>query len=83
MGGSGGGFFYENSSPPENISKKVRDQEERSQNNAFETEVNGMLRSQLSEVNNRDTDQIQQHLNTIEDAVHSEIEGFIDLKYAG
>ncbi len=83
MGGSGGGFFYESSSPPENISKKVRDQEEKSQNNAFETEVNGMLRSLLSDVNSRDTDQIQQHLDTIENAIHAEIEGFIDLKYAG
>ena len=83
MGGSGGGFFYENSSHPENISKKVRDQEEKSQNNAFETEVNEMLRSLLTYVNSRDTDQIQQHLDTIEDAIHSEVEGFIDLKYAG
>ena len=83
MGGSGGGFFYESSSPPENISKKVRDQEERSQNNAFETEVNNILRSLLSEVNSRDVDQIQKHLDTIENAIHSEIEGFIDLKYAG
>lgn len=83
MGGSGGGFFYENSSPPENISKKVRDQEEKTQNNAFETEVNEILRSLLTNVNNRDTDQIQQHLDTIEQAIHSEVEGFIDLKYAG
>jgi hypothetical protein len=83
MGGSGGGFFYESSSPPENISKKVREEEEKSQSNAFETELNGMLRSLLSEVNSKDTDQIQQHLDTIEDAIHSEIEGFIDLKYAG
>ncbi|MEO8398274.1 MAG: CBASS oligonucleotide cyclase [Ignavibacteriaceae bacterium] len=84
MGGSGGGgFFFESSIPPEDISKKIRNEEKRSTSDAYETEVAGMMRQLLSNVNNRDVETIQTHLSTIENALHSEIDGFIDLKYAG
>jgi len=83
MGGSGGGFFYESSTPPEDISKKIRNEEIRSQDAVYETEVASMIKTVLTDVNNRDTETIQQHLSTIENAIHSQIDGFIDLKYAG
>jgi ribosomal protein S20 len=82
MGGSGG-FFFESSKSPEDISKKIRNEEKRSSNQAYETEVTGLMRDLLTNINNRDVETIQTHLSTIENALHTEIDGFIDLKYAG
>ncbi len=82
MGGSGGGgFFYE--SKPEEIAQKIRNEEEKSQNSVYETSITALMRDLLSVVNDRDTDSIQRHLTTIEGAVHKDIEGYIDLRYAG
>jgi hypothetical protein len=83
MGGSGGGFFYQSDNNPENISKKVRDQEEKAKNQSFDVEVTGLLKNILNTVNGRDVEQIQTHLGVIEKAIHREIEGSIDLRYGG
>ena len=84
MGGSGGGgFFYERSKSPEEIAKKIRTEEEASQSVAFDGEVLNIIRNALADVNNRDVETIQQHLTIIEKAIHSEIEGSIDLRYGG
>lgn len=83
MGGSGGGFFYESSTPPEDISKKIRNEENRTNDQVFETEVVSAIRELLANANNRDVDTVQTHLDTIERALHKNIEGFIDLRYAG
>ena len=84
MGGSGGAnFFFEQRKTPEDISKKIRNEEERSTNQVYETEVSSLIRDLLTDINNRDVETIQTHLSTIEKALHTEIDGFIDLKYAG
>lgn len=84
MGGSGSrGFFFESSQPPEDISKKIRKEEERSKDDAFEIDVAAMVRDLLAAVNNRDSETIQTHLSTVEDALHKDIEGTIDLRYGG
>lgn len=81
MGGSGG--FFGSSASPEEISKKIRKEEEKSKDDAFEANVSALVKDLLTDVNNRDTDTIQTHLSTIEDALHKEIEGTIDLRYGG
>lgn len=83
MGGSGGGSFFGSSVPPENISKKIREEEDRATTSAYEAEVSDLMRQLLTKLNNRDVEKVQTHLNTIENALHSEIDGLIDLKYAG
>jgi hypothetical protein len=84
MGGSGGGgFFYEKESTPEKIIKKIRSEEEDSRDAAFDTEVAGAIRTLLSNVNDRDTDTIQTHLETIKGALESELNGYLDLRYGG
>ena len=84
MGGSGGrGFFEESSKEPEKISQKIREAEKRTEDNLFKSEVRALISNLLGNINNRDVDTIQTHLDTIETAVHSQIEGFIDLRYAG
>lgn len=84
MGGSGGGgHFFGSSVPPEDISKKIRNEEKRSTSEAYEAKVADLMRNLLTNLNNRDVQTIQTHLNTIEKALHSEVDGLIDLKYAG
>jgi Second Messenger Oligonucleotide or Dinucleotide Synthetase domain len=84
MGGSGGGgWFSETSKSPEEIAKKIRDEEDKSKKDIFDTEVSNMIRNLLVNVNDRDTEVIQQHIKTITDAIHSEIDGTIDLRYGG
>src|SRR5688500_11974232 len=83
MGGSGGSFFHESSSAPEDISKKIREQEVSSKDNAFEAEVAGLMRELLANVNDRDSETLQAHLQTIKDALDLGIDGSIDLRYGG
>ena len=84
MGGSGGGgYFFERSSSPEDIAKKIREQEARSQNTAFETEVSALLGQLLAYSNDRDVDSINTHLNTIKNALELGIDGSIDIRYGG
>lgn len=82
MGGSGRGFFY-GDTQPEKIVREIRDKEEAAQNDAYNTEVFRIIRTLLNDANNRDVEAIRKHLETIESGLHKEIEGFIDLKYAG
>lgn len=84
MGGSGGGgYFFEPSKKPEEIAQKIREEEVKATSALFETEVSNLLRQLLSNVNNRDVETIQDHLSTIEDALHTDIDGTIDLRYGG
>ena len=84
MGGSGGGgYFSETSKSPEEIAKKIRSEEEKAKKAVFDLEVSNLIRNLLVNVNDRDTDAIQRHIKTITDALHSEIDGTIDLRYGG
>jgi hypothetical protein len=82
-GSGGGGYIFERSSSPEDIAKKIREQEARSQNIVFETEVTQLLRELLTYSNDRDVDSINTHLNTIKNALELGIDGSIDIRYGG
>nr|WP_294860498.1 CBASS oligonucleotide cyclase [uncultured Fluviicola sp.] len=81
MGGSGGVFFPGSNSPDE-ISKKIRS-EEQAKGQAFEIEVTDLIRTLLSDVNDRDTNQIQKHIQGIKKALNLGVDGTIDLRYGG
>src|SRR5947207_10413504 len=84
MGGSGGGgYFSETGKTPSEIAKKIRDQETSAQNAIFDSEVASVIRNLVSDINNRDTDTLQSHLSNIKNAIVSDIEGTIDLRYGG
>lgn len=84
MGGSGGGgFFHESSKSPQNIAKEIREKEKKTLDDYFDTDVTNLIRQVLATANDRDTYSVQNHLNTIEAALHSDVDGFIDLRYAG
>jgi hypothetical protein len=84
MGGSGGGgFFYGSSNPPEDIGKKIREQEERTRDDAYESKVADLIRGVLVSANDRDIDTIQGYLNSIKSIINLDIDGSIDLRYGG
>src|SRR5215471_11166054 len=84
MGGSGGGHFFSGTSKsPEDIAKNIRAEEERVKNIEFDTEISNLVRNLLVNVNDRNTEAIQRHVKTIMDAIHSDIDGTIDLRYGG
>ncbi len=84
MGGSGGGgYFSETGKSPEDIAKKLRTEEEKAENAEFDSKVANLIKQLLVNVNQRDTEAIQRHIQTITDALHSDIEGTIDLRYGG
>ncbi|WP_343748005.1 CBASS oligonucleotide cyclase [Fluviicola sp.] len=81
MGGSGGVFFPGGNSPDE-ISKRIRS-EEQTKDQAFEIKVTDLIRTLLSNVNDRDTNQIQTHIQRIKQALNLGVDGTIDLRYGG
>lgn len=84
MGGSGGGgYFSESGKSPQKIAQIIRSEEENSKNAVFDANISNLIRNLLADVNNRDSETIQTHLSTIEDALHKDIEGTIDLRYGG
>jgi hypothetical protein len=79
MGGSGGSY----SSDPKKSAEKIREAENESQDKAFESEINEYINSFLSGINERDSEAINKHLETISGALGSEIEGFVKLLFGG
>lgn len=78
MGGSGGGFF-----PTSDVTQQLRETETQTKNQQFESEVSGIINSLLADYNNRDKPTIQGHLDTIKNALEREIEGTVNILYAG
>lgn len=81
MGGSGGGFSsYSN---PSESANKIREAEQDSLDKSFDSDVNNNLNDILSDINDRPVEEINKRLETIQKAIESYIEGFIDLVYGG
>ena len=85
MGGSGGGFFHgsRDSQKGDELAKKIREAEANSRDNQFDSEISAIINDLLPEINDRDTDSIQIHLNEIRNALESEIDGYLSLRYGG
>mgnify|MGYP000918029282 FL=1 len=81
MGGSGGGYFK--ISDPAELSKKIRDSEEQTKNQQFETDVSAFISELLVKFNDRDVTSISDHLETIKKALEKEIEGSLDILFGG
>jgi len=82
MGGSGGGFFSGRNKPLD-LRHLVRQADEQTRNDAFETEVSNHIDSLLMQVNQRDAEAIQSHTKTITDAIEANIEGSLSLLFGG
>lgn len=83
MGGSGGNYFFDNSKDAEEISRKIRNEEEHSKDASYETGVSRLISDLLNNVDYRNNDTISTHIDTVVNAINSEIEGNINLKYGG
>lgn len=81
MGGTGGSYFSKQDA--EGVIKQMRKAEEQTYNAEFESKVNGLISEILRDYNDRDTDQTKQHLESIKKALEKEIEGTVDLLFAG
>jgi hypothetical protein len=80
MGGSGGYFTKKDA---ENVIKQIRKSEDKTQNVELDSQVSVFINDLLRSYNNRDAEQIQQHLESIKKALEKEIEGTIDLIFGG
>ncbi|KAB2336198.1 nucleotidyltransferase [Cytobacillus depressus] len=76
--GSGGGWNV----PTKSLSALLKDQAIQQQKEN-ERAINDYLKSLLSELNNRDTEQVQRHLNTLQRAIEKEVDGTVDLLFGG
>jgi hypothetical protein len=81
MGGSGGNLF-KNSNPSESANK-IREAEQNSLDKTHEAKVNNDLKDILSNFNERPVVEINQHLQTLKQAIDSNIEGSINLLFGG
>lgn len=81
MGGSGGSYFSKDDA--DGVIKQMRRAEEQTYNAEFESKVNGVIGEILSEYNDRDRDQTKQYLESIKKALEKEIDGTVDLLFAG
>lgn len=80
--GSSGGSFSSYLDPSESANK-IREAEKGSYDKIYDSKVNSNLNNFLADVNNRPVEEIGKHLETIQKAIESDIEGFIDLIFGG
>jgi hypothetical protein len=82
MGGSSSSFRYE---PVEKrtIIQKIQEADDQTDQHNYELEINNLLTSLLGQFNNRDTELIKQHIDTILSALNDQIEGNIVTKFGG
>lgn len=83
MAGSGG--YFSGSYKPEELAKKTRDAEDKTDGAEFKTKVEKYLAEQLAEFNNRDVDGTKKVLDQVSKDLDAsaEIEGAVDLLFGG
>ncbi len=81
MGGTGGGFLKDKEI--EDMQNKIRKAEKETTDEAFEVEVSVVIDTLLANYNNRDTNAIKSHIDTIINAIQKEIEGTCDIIFGG
>lgn len=77
MGGSGGGY------DPGQVRNEVRKLAEKIEDATYESSVAQLLSTILADANDRNVDQIQSHLATVQQAIEKDVEGFVDLLFGG
>lgn len=82
MGGSGGGFFSGKVSP-DDLARKTREEEEKTYDEAFETNVAAFLASELAQYNDRDVDGTEAVFQSVKKDLEADCGGTIDLRYGG
>jgi tRNA nucleotidyltransferase (CCA-adding enzyme) len=81
MGGSGG--FFHGYTDMDKIKEMVEEARTKTKSESYETEVSEKLNELLVEFNNRDTDKIHSHLDTIKSLLEQDIDGTVELRFGG
>jgi hypothetical protein len=82
MGGSGGGGYFVDRTP-EQIKSDLRKEEERTLDQAFDSETAEAIGQLLTQANVRDADATSKALDEIKDVLESDIEGSVDPRFGG
>lgn len=84
MGGSGGFFGDKNLTPkPDEVARTIREAIDNSKFKVYELEIDNLIGSLISKINDRDHEEIRNRLETFKDILEKEIEGTVDLRYGG
>lgn len=84
MGGSGGGFFGgDSSTKPSELIEKIKREQEQAKAREFENNVNQLINDTLKSANDRDTEAVNTHLDTIIEALNKEIDGNVQTIFGG
>jgi hypothetical protein len=82
MGGSGGGGYFVDRTP-EQIKSEIRKEEERTVDQAFDTETAEAIGQLLAQANSRDADATSKALDGIKRVLEGDIEGSVDPRFGG
>lgn len=82
MGGAGGSS-YTGRSDPEKLKRQLRRAAEESDDREYEAQVGELLRSLLTDFNDRDVEAINRHLEEIKAALERDIDAAIELNFGG
>jgi hypothetical protein len=82
MGGSGGGGYFVDRTP-EQIKSEIRKEEERTTDQAFDTETAEAIGQLLAQANSRDADATSKALDGIKRVLEGDIEGSVDPRFGG
>lgn len=81
MGGSGGGSSFRLN--PSEIDRLREDALRRLEQRRLDGQINALLQHELAEINDRDTETVNQRLDQIEEALRDEIDGFDRVLFGG
>ncbi|HEY0377234.1 MAG TPA: CBASS oligonucleotide cyclase [Pyrinomonadaceae bacterium] len=82
MGSSGGGS-YVGKVDASKLFQKLRDSQDETSQQQFDSDVASLFVSLLSQFNDRDVPTINEHLEEIKEALSEDIEGTVDLRFGG
>jgi len=80
MGGTGG---FPKDISLEDMQRKIRESEKKTTDEAFEAKVSAEINTLLANYNNRDTNAIESHIDTIVKAIQKEIDGTCNIVFGG
>lgn len=82
MAGSGGKGYFGGTDASE-LARLTREAQEKAREQEFEGELAGLLRDELTDFNNRDTETIRSILDDITDRIEHEVEDSVQLLFGG
>jgi predicted nucleotidyltransferase len=83
MSGSGGGGYIYSPKSIEEIQTQLEEEKTKFREEVLGTKINDFLNGLLVSANERNTEAISKHINTIKEALDKDIDGMVDVRFAG